>query len=69
MLATSTGKSRCAPKTNARKKPSHKVTWATVRDLLLALEGVQESTFYRMPAMMVSLLFHQSPSIHRLVCC
>jgi hypothetical protein len=33
----------------APKKPSRKVTWATVRKLALALEGIQESTSYRMP--------------------
>jgi hypothetical protein len=37
----------------APKKPSRKVTWATVRELALALEGVEESTSYRTPAMKV----------------
>jgi hypothetical protein len=38
------------------KKPtmsSRKVTWATVRDLALALPGTEESTSYRTPAMKV----------------
>ncbi|HEY1376016.1 MAG TPA: MmcQ/YjbR family DNA-binding protein [Gemmataceae bacterium] len=38
----------------SRKKPAgRKVTWATVRDLALALPGVEESTSYRTPAMKV----------------
>jgi hypothetical protein len=37
----------------APKKPSRKVTWTTVRDLALALPGVEESTSYRTPAMKV----------------
>jgi hypothetical protein len=37
----------------APKKPSRKVTWATVRDLALAMPGAEESTSYRMPAMKV----------------
>jgi hypothetical protein len=37
----------------APKKPSRKVTWNTVRDLALALPGVEESTSYRTPAMKV----------------
>jgi hypothetical protein len=37
----------------APKKPSRKATWATVRDLALALPGVEESTSYRTPAMKV----------------
>jgi hypothetical protein len=38
---------------NAPKKPSRKVTWATVRDLALALPGVEEFTSYRTPPMKV----------------
>jgi hypothetical protein len=37
----------------ARKRRSRKVTWATVRELALALPGVEESTSYRTPAMKV----------------
>jgi hypothetical protein len=38
----------------APKKASlKKVTWATVRELALALAGVEESSSYRMPAMKV----------------
>ena len=37
----------------APKKPSRRVTWATVRDLALSLSGVEESTSYRTPAMKV----------------
>jgi hypothetical protein len=38
----------------APKKPtSRKVSWATVRELALALPGVEESTSYRTPAMKV----------------
>jgi hypothetical protein len=34
-----------------KKKPSRKVTWATVCQVALALPGVEESTSYRTPAM------------------
>jgi hypothetical protein len=37
----------------APKKSSRKVTWNTVRDLALALPGVEESTSYGTPAMKV----------------
>ncbi len=37
----------------APKKPSRKVTWATDRQLALALPNVEESTSYRTPAMKV----------------
>ena len=38
----------------APRKPSRRrVTWATVRDLALALPDVEESTSYRTPAMKV----------------
>ena len=38
----------------APKKPSaRRVTWATVRELALALPGVEECTSYRTPAMKV----------------
>jgi hypothetical protein len=37
----------------APKKPSRRVTWVTVRQLALALPGVEESTSYRTPAMKV----------------
>src|SRR5947199_10861227 len=38
---------------NSPKKPPGKVTWNTVRELALALPGVEESTSYRTPAMKV----------------
>jgi hypothetical protein len=42
------------PMARAPKKPSpRKVTWATVREVALALRGVEESTSYRTPAMKV----------------
>jgi hypothetical protein len=37
----------------APKKPPRKITWATVRELALALPGVEEATCYRTPAMKV----------------
>jgi hypothetical protein len=36
-----------------KKRASRRVTWATVRELALALPGVEESTSYRTPAMKV----------------
>jgi hypothetical protein len=36
-----------------KKQSSRSVTWATVRELALALPGVEESTSYRTPAMTV----------------
>jgi hypothetical protein len=41
------------PMAKAPKTRSRTVTWATVRDLALALPGVEESTSYRTPAMKV----------------
>src|SRR4051794_23228858 len=37
----------------APRKRTRTITWATVRDLTLALPGVEESTSYRTPAMKV----------------
>src|SRR5437762_221978 len=55
-LATKVPAHRCgeAVMAKAGKRPSNRrISWTTVRDLALALPGVEESTSYRTPAMKV----------------